>query len=63
MVNSQLIFNKTRYMVFDSGEEYIWKNTNIDVKIGNSTIPKVDIYKYFGVTIYIDIVWFNRIEP
>ena len=58
----KLNVNKTRYMLFHSGKIDIWKNINLDIKIGNSTIKKVNNYKYLGVTIDSNLKWSEHIE-
>ena len=58
----RLNVNKTRYMLFHSGKIDIWKNINLDIKIGNSTISKVNNYKYLGVTIDSNLKWSNHIK-
>ena len=47
----KLNVNKTRYMLFYSSKTGVWKNTNLDIKIGNSSILKVENYKYLSVAI------------
>ena len=49
-------------MLFHSGKIDIWKNINLDIKIGNSTISKVNNYKYLGVTIDSNLKWSNHIK-
>ena len=38
-------------MLFHSGKKEVWKNTNLGIKISNSSILNVESYKYLGVTI------------
>ena len=49
-------------MLFHYSKNNIWKNINLDIKIGNSTISKVNNYKYLGVTIDSSLNWSNNIE-
>ena len=49
-------------MPFHLGKKEVWKNTNLDIKIGNSSILKVENYKYLGVTIDSNLNWSDRIE-
>ena len=51
-----------RYMLFYSSKINILKNINLDIKIGNSTISKVNNYKYLGVTIDSSLNLSNHIE-
>ena len=49
-------------MLFYSSKINILKNINLDIKIGNSTISKVNNYKYLGVTIDSSLNLSNHIE-
>ena len=49
-------------MLFHFCKISVWKNKNLDIKIGNSTISKVNNYKYLGVKTYNNLNWSNHIE-
>ena len=49
-------------MLFHSGKTKVWKNTNLDFKLGNSSILKVENYKYLDVTKDSNLNWFDNIE-
>ena len=54
--------DKTRYMLFHSGKTKVWKNTNLHIKIGNTSILKVENYKYLGFTIDSNLNWSDHID-
>ena len=49
-------------MLFYSGNTELWKNTNLDINIGKSSVKKVENYKYLGVTIDSNFNWSDHIE-
>ena len=54
--------DKTRYMLFHSGKTKVWKNTSLQIKIGNTSILKVENYKCLGFTIDSNLNWSDHIE-
>ena len=53
LINNRLKLNvnKTRYMLFHPGKTEVWKKTNLDISMCNSSILKVKNYKHLGVTV------------
>ena len=49
-------------MLFLSGKTKTWKNTNLDFNIDNSSILKVENFKYIGDTIGSNFNWSKHIE-
>ena len=43
-------------MLFHFGKIDIWKNISLDIKIGNTTISKINNYKYLGVPITVILI-------
>ena len=49
-------------MLFHSSKTEVLKNTNLNINIGNSSILKVENYKYYGVIVDSNLNWFDHIE-